>query len=91
MGRAGGRGCATDAFGRRLKVCVWVPAAVCLGRGAVCVGEKCVFVFAEGNGLCVCVCCVFVFADCGGGRERWPRLSLSDQVDRRSLIRAREL
>ena len=46
-------------------MCVWVPAAVCLGRGAVCVGEKCVFVFAEGNGLCVCVCvCVCVVCLC---------------------------
>lgn len=35
-----------DAFGKRLKVCVWVPTRTSLQRGIVCVGEKCVFVFA---------------------------------------------
>lgn len=67
--RGGGGGGATDAFGKRLNVCVWVLATVCLQRGAICVGERCVFVFAGGEGLCVCV---FVFEECGGGRERWP-------------------
>ena len=84
--------------------CIWKEAeGVCLGpcgsvfgeRGCLCWREVCVCVcrrqWTVCVCVCVCVCCVFVFADCGGGRERWPRLSLSDQVDRRSLIRAREL
>lgn len=49
-------GGARDAFGKRLKMCVWVPSRACLRRGAVCVGEECVFVFAKDEGVCVCVC-----------------------------------
>ena len=40
---------ATDAFGKRLSVCVWARATVYLQRGAICVGERCVFVFAGGE------------------------------------------
>ena len=65
-------------------------------RGAICVGERCVFVFAGGDGHCVCVfvcvcVCVYLCLRSVEAAGKGGRLSLSDQVDRRSLIRAREL
>lgn len=66
--RGGGWG-ATDAFGKRLNVGVWALGTVYLQRGAICVGERCVFVFAGGEcSVCVYLCLRSVGTARKGGR-----------------------
>lgn len=76
--------------------CVWKEAErVCLGpcngvfaeRGYLCWREVSVCVCRRRVTLCVCICVGGVW----GRPGKVAGLSLSDQVDRRSLIRAREL